>query len=73
MIALSSILAALCIALAAILIRVEWGYVHLLAFLSAGLMILAFLTVLRPSQKLNFGLFKYASIYMLLAMVLLSV
>lgn len=71
-IALSSVLAALCIALAAILIRVEWGYIHLLAFLSAGLMVLAFLTVLRPSQKLNFGLFKFASVYMLLAMVLLS-
>ncbi len=72
-IALSSVLAALCIALSAILIRVEWGYIHLLAFLSAGLMVLAFLTVLRPSQKLNFGLFKFASVYMLLAMVLLSV
>jgi protoheme IX farnesyltransferase len=71
--ALSSVLAALSIALAAILIRVEWGYVHLLAFLSAGLMILAFLTVFRPSPKLNFGLFKYASVYMLLAMVLLSI
>lgn len=71
-IALSSVLAALSIALAAILIRVEWGYVHLLAFLSAGLMILAFLTVFRPSQPLNHGLFKYASVYMLLAMVLLS-
>ncbi len=71
-IALSSVLAALSIALAAILIRVEWGYVHLLAFLSAGLMILAFLTAFRPSQRLNYGLFKYASVYMLLAMVLLS-
>ncbi len=72
-IALSSVLAALCIALAAVLIRVEWGYVHLLAFLSAGLMILAFLTVFRPSQRLNYGLFKYASVYMLLAMILLSI
>lgn len=72
-IAFSSVLAALCIALAAILIRVEWGYVHLLGFLSAGLMVLAFLTVLRPSQKLNFGLFKFASVYMLLAMILLSI
>ncbi len=71
-IALSSVLAAVCIALAAVLIRVEWGYVHLLAFLSAGLMILAFLTTFRPSQRLNYGLFKYASVYMLLAMVLLS-
>lgn len=72
-IAFSSVVAALCIALAAVLIRVEWGYIHLLAFLSSGLMILAFLTILRPSPKLNFGLFKYASVYMLLAMVLLSI
>jgi heme O synthase-like polyprenyltransferase len=72
-IALSSVVAALCIALAAVLIRVEWGYIHLLAFLSSGLMILAFLTILRPSPKLNFSLFKYASVYMLLAMVLLSI
>ncbi len=72
-IALSSVLAALCIALAAILIRVEWGYLHLLAFLSAILMTLAFLTVFRPSPKLNFGLFKFASFYMLLAMILLSI
>jgi hypothetical protein len=66
------VLAALSIALAAIWIRVAWGYVHLLASLSGGLMILAFLTVIRPSPRLNFGLFKFASIYMLLAMFLLS-
>jgi len=71
-IASSSVLATLCIAIAAVLIRVEWGYVHLLAFLSGGLMILAFLTVIRPSPRLNIGLFKYASVYMLLAMFLLS-
>jgi protoheme IX farnesyltransferase len=71
-IAFSSVVAALCIAVAAIWIRVAWGYVHLLASLSSGLMILAFLTVIRPSPRLNFGLFKYASVYMLLAMLLLS-
>jgi protoheme IX farnesyltransferase len=71
-IAFSSVVAALCIAVAGIWIRVAWGYLHLLAFLSSGLMILAFLTVVRPSPRLNFGLFKYASVYMLLAMLLLS-
>lgn len=71
-IAFSSVAATLCIAVAAIWIRVAWGYVHLLASLSGGLMILACLTVIRPSPRLNFGLFKYASVYMLLAMLLLS-
>ncbi len=71
-IAFSSVVAGLCIAVAGIWIRVAWGYLHLLAFLSSGLMILAFLTVVRPSPRLNFGLFKYASVYMLLAMLLLS-
>jgi heme o synthase len=72
-IALSSTLAAFSIVLAAVLIRIEWGYLHLLALLAGGLMVLAFLTAYRPSSRLNFGLFKFASVYMLLAMVLLSI
>jgi len=72
-IAFSSVAATLCIVIAAVWIRVAWGYVHLLALLSGILMMLALLTVIRPSHRLNFGLFKYASIYMLLAMFLLSI
>jgi protoheme IX farnesyltransferase len=71
-IAASSILAALSIGLAGVLIGMEWGFVRLLAVLSAGLLLLALASVFKPAERLNFGLFKYASLYMLSAMVLLS-
>ena len=71
-IAASSILAALSIGLAGVLIGMEWGFVRLLAVLSAGLLLLAVASVFKPAERLNFGLFKYASLYMLSAMVLLS-
>lgn len=71
-IAISSILAALAIGLAGIMIGIEWGFVRLLAVLSAGLFLLAVASVLRPSERVNFGLFKYASLYMLSAMILLA-
>lgn len=72
-IAVSSLLAALAIGAAGILIGMEWGFVRLLAVMSAGLLILAVASMTRPSERVNFGLFKYASLYMLAAMVLLSI
>ena len=72
-IAVSSVLAALSIAGAGFLIGMEWGYLRLLAVLSGGLLILAVASVFRPTERVNFGLFKYASLYMLAAMVLLSI
>lgn len=72
-IAVSSILAALSISAGGVLIGVEWGFLRLLAVLSAGLLFLAITSALRPSERVNFGLFKYASLYMLSAMVLLSI
>jgi heme o synthase len=72
-IAVSSVVAALFISGAGILIGVQWGFVRLLAVLSAGLMLLAAATVLRPTERINYGLFKYASLFMLSAMILLSV
>jgi protoheme IX farnesyltransferase len=72
-IAISSILAALTIGFAAIGIGITIGYLRLLIVLSAGLIILAIISLIRPSEKLNFGLFKYASLYMLSAMVLMMV
>jgi heme o synthase len=71
-IAISSIIAALSIGVAGILIGMQWGFVRLLAVLSAGLFLLAVASVFRPTEHLNFGLFKYASLYMLSAMILLS-
>ena len=68
----SSVLAAIAMILAAVGIDITAGQMRLLAVLSGGLLFLAAVSILRPSDKVNFGLFKYASIYMLSAMILLA-
>jgi heme o synthase len=73
LIACSSILAAFSIGIAGVMIGMQWGFVRLLAVLSVGLLMLAVTSIFRPSERVNFGLFKYASLYMLSAMLLLSV
>ena len=70
MITLSSILAALAMSLAAWAIGMSWGFLRLLGVLSFGLFILAAAGTVKPSERASFGLFKYASIYMLAAMIL---
>ncbi|RCK74683.1 MAG: Heme O synthase, protoheme IX farnesyltransferase [Anaerolineae bacterium] len=72
-IAASSVLAAFAIGTASILIGVQWGFVRLLVVLSSGLLLLALGSLLRPNERVNFGLFKYASLYMLASMILLSI
>jgi protoheme IX farnesyltransferase len=72
-IAVSSVLAALSISVAGVLIGLQWGFIRVLVVLSAGLALLAAATVFRPTERKNFGLFKYASIFMLSAMFLLSI
>ncbi len=71
MIAGSSILAAIMMGLSSIGIGMTIGYLRVLVILSLGLIALAVFSMVKPSEKLNFGLFKYASIYMLSAMVLI--
>lgn len=70
-IAISSILAAISMSLAAVGIGMAFGYLSILVVLSMGLTILAIYSLISPSVKLNFSLFKYASIYMLSAMILI--
>jgi protoheme IX farnesyltransferase len=72
-IAISSLLAALAMGLSAWGIGMAWGFLRLLAVLSLGLLVLAFAILFRPSERVNFGLFKYASVYMLAAMILLVI
>jgi heme O synthase-like polyprenyltransferase len=72
-IAASSLAAALLMAGAAAAIGIKIGFLYLLGVLGAGLLGLALLTLLRPSDKANFGLFKYASLYMLGAMIVIAV
>ncbi|MEW6404262.1 MAG: heme o synthase [Chloroflexota bacterium] len=70
-VAVSSLIAALMIGLAAYGIGMTWGYLRVLVVLSAGLLSLAIISLLKPSERLNFGLFKYASVYMLSSMMLM--
>ena len=71
-IAASSLLAALAMGSAALWIGITAGALRLLAVLSAGLLLLALTTWMRPSEKVNFGLFKYASLFMLSSMLVLA-
>jgi protoheme IX farnesyltransferase len=72
-IAFSSLIAALSMAWAAVEIGMAWGYLGVLAVLAMGMMLLAITSVIRPSNNLNFGLFKYASVYMLISMGLVLI
>ena len=72
-IVMSSLAAGVVMVAAAVLIGMDWGYLRLLAVLSFGLLGLAFGSLARPSERVNFGLFKYASTYMLGAMLLVIV
>jgi len=72
-IALSAVIAAASIGVAGVMIGVQAGSLRLMAVLSTGLLLLSFATITRPSERVNFGLFKYASLYMLSSMVLLAI
>ena len=72
-IAFSAILAAIAMGVSAIGIGLTWGYLRVLIVLTAGLFLLAVGSMIRPSMGMNFGLFKYASLYMLGSMLLLAV
>jgi protoheme IX farnesyltransferase len=69
-IAISSVLAAAAMIIAGYGIGMQWGFLRLLGVLSAGLLMLAVAITFKPSERVNFGLFKYASVYMLAAMIL---
>ncbi len=69
-IAVSSILSSLAMGFAAWGIGMAWGFLRLLAVLSAGLFLLAAAVTFKPTERTSFGLFKYASLYMLAAMIL---
>ena len=70
-IAVSSVLATLAFGIASYGVGLTWGFLRLLVVLSAGLFILAVQSIRSPSERITFGLFKYASLYMLSAMLLM--
>lgn len=71
MVAVSSVMVSLAILLAAVGVGITGGYMHLLGLLSAGLILLSTYGLLRPSDRINFSLFKYASLYMFGAMLII--
>ncbi|HEX5840648.1 MAG TPA: UbiA family prenyltransferase [Anaerolineales bacterium] len=72
-IAVSSILAAAAIGWASVLVGLHAGLLSLIAVLTAVMLILAFATLRIHTDRMNFMLFRYASVYMLSAMIILSV
>ncbi len=72
LVAVSSVLAAATMTWSAWQVGVSAGAMRALLVLSAALLLLATTSALRPSNRLNFGLFKYASLYMLSSMVLIA-
>jgi len=72
-IALSSLGAAIAIGIVAYGIGLSWGYLRLFAVLTVGIVGLAGFSVFKPSEHINFGLFKYASLYMLGSMIMVII
>ncbi|MBI9044720.1 MAG: UbiA family prenyltransferase [Anaerolineaceae bacterium] len=71
-IAYSSVIAVIAMGFAAWGIGMSWGFLSILAILSVGLVSFAGIMLFRPSGRLDFGLFKFASVYMLFSMVLMA-
>jgi protoheme IX farnesyltransferase len=71
MIAFSSILAVILMGFVVVGVGITGGYLHLFGVVSFVLVLLAVTMMTRPSTNTNFGLFKYASMYMLGAMAIL--
>jgi protoheme IX farnesyltransferase len=70
-IAVSSILAVLLMGAVVFGVGITGGFLHIFGAVSFVLVFLAVWMLTRPSHNANFGLFKYASMYMLGSMVIL--
>lgn len=71
-IAFSSVFAGALAFVVALLVGVSQGFMHLLGLLAGGLIFFAFLVLVKPSKGILFGMFKYASVYMLVAMLMFA-
>ena len=67
-IASSSFLAAVSMLVSGILMDLSAGYLRLVIVLAIGLLGLAMSTIFTASERINFGLFKYASLFMMTSM-----
>ncbi|MBW1644656.1 MAG: protoheme IX farnesyltransferase [Deltaproteobacteria bacterium] len=72
-VAVSILCATLAIALGLFALGLSWGYLRLLAVLTVGILGLGIVGIFRPSERINWGLFKFASLYMLGSMIMVIV
>ena len=72
-ISLSTGAAAVAMILASFHIGMPWRYFHLALWLGAILLVITLASALRHSPKLNFALYKFASLYMLGSMILIMI
>lgn len=71
-VAASSLTAALVMGWIAASIGVRLGFLWALGVMGLGMLSLAVLGIVRPSRKASFALFKYASLYMFAAMIIIA-
>jgi heme o synthase len=71
-IAVSSICAALAIGIGASAIGLSWGYLRLISVMAIGIIALSIYAAVKPSEKINFRLFKCASLYMVGSMAIMT-
>lgn len=67
-IAFSSLIASICMVLSGLMMDLGAGYLRLIVVLAFGLLGLALTTIFNASDRVNFGLFKYASVFMMSSM-----
>ena len=67
-ISISSFIAAFSMLLSGVMMDLGAGYLRLILVLAAGLLGLGMSTIFTPSERINFGLFKYASLFMMTSM-----
>ncbi len=67
-ISVSSFIAAVSMLLSGVMMDLGAGYLRLIAVLATGLLGLAMSTIFSASERINFGLFKYASLFMMTSM-----
>ena len=73
LIALSAIGASGAFFLGCFALGLAWGYMNVILFFALGILTLAIMNIKKQSDQLNFLLFKCASLFMLVVMILISV
>lgn len=71
-IAISSICAALSIGFGASAVGLSWGYLRLISIMAIGIICLSIYAAAKPSERVNFQLFKCASLYMVGSMMIMT-